>query len=167
MTFPTKETIRKSLKRRVDGWTLFNRLNPDKRLTLAIWNYDSELDQHNMRVKFCDKDYLGEPIPIDSKEDGVEAVYYAHKFSNHRFSNRNMDIYPTYEIRIDALKDKHTASLKIDDQKWTRINPKLARLIIEHPGIKVKHSNREAYISDCKYYDWFALEFDHDYFEEK
>ena len=167
MTFPTKEMIRKSLKRRLDGWMLFNRLNPDKRLTLSVWNYSHELDQHEMRVKFCDKDYLGEPIPIDSREDGVEAVYYAHKFSNHRFSNRNTDIYPTDEIRTNALNAKPTASSKIDDQNWTRINPNLARLIIEHPGIKVKHSNREAYISDCKYVDWFELGFDLDYFEEQ
>ena len=167
MTEPKGKLIKSAMKRRLDGWILFNRLNPDPRLKLYPWRYDADMDWLTMRVKFCDKDYLGEPIPIDSKADGVEAVYYAHKFSNHRFSNRNMDIYPTYEVRINALKDKHTASLKIDDQKWTRINPNLARLIIEHPGIKVKHSNREAYISDCKYIDWFELGFDLDYFEEK
>lgn len=167
MTFPTKETIRKSLKRRLYGWMLFNRLNPDKRLTLSVWNYNHELDWHEMRVKFCDKDYLGEPIPIDSREDGVEAVYYAHKFKNDLYRNPILRDFPTYEIRINALNAKHTASIKIDDQKWTRINPNLARLIIEHPGIKVKHSNREAYISDCKYVDWFELGFDLDYFEEK
>ena len=166
MTFPTKETIRKSLKRRLYGWMLFNRLNPDKRLTLSVWNYNHELDWHEMRVKFCDKDYLGEPIPIDSRADGVEAVYYAHKFKNDLYHNPVLRDFPKYEIRINALNAKHTASIKIDDQNWTRINPNLARLIIEHPGIKVKHSNREAYISDCKYVDWFELGFDLDYFEE-
>ena len=165
MTFPTKEMIRKSLKRRLDGWRLFNRLNPDGRLTLSVWNYDHELDQHNMRVKFCDKEYLGEPIPIDSEEDGLEAIYYAFKWDNERFSDNWMHRFPEYEIRINTLNDKHTASIRING-KWTRINPNLARRIINHPGIKVKHSNREAYISDCKYVDWFELGFDLDYFEE-
>ena len=166
MSEPKGKLIKSVMKRRLDGWTLFNRLNPDPRLKLEPWGYDPKMDWMTMRVKFCDKDYLGEPMPIDSEEDGLEAVYYAHKFSNHRFSNRSMDKYPKYEIRINALNSKHTASIKIDDQKWTRINPKLALLIINHPGIKVTHSNREAYISDCKYVDWFELGFDLDYFEE-
>ena len=38
----------------------------------------------------------------------------------------------------------------------------------QHSNVKsvVKNSNREAYISDCKYVDWFELGFDLDYFEE-
>ena len=86
---------------------------------------------------------------------------------NELYRNPILRDFPTYEIRINALNSKHMASIKIDNQNWTRINPDLARLIIEHPGIKVKHSNREAYISDCKYVDWFELGFDLDYFEEQ
>ena len=157
--------IKELVKKRALGWDTFNKLNPDGRVELRPWGYDKEMQCLTMRVYFCDKP-LGEPIPIDSEEDGLEAVYYAHKLSNHRFSNRSMDKYPTYEVRINALNAKHTASIKVDDQKWKRISPKLARLIINHLGIKVTYSNREAYISDCKYYDWFALKFDHDYFEE-
>ena len=166
MTEPKGKLIKLAMKRRLDGWTLFNRLNPDPRLKLEPWGYDPDMDWFTMRVKFCDKDYLGEPIPIDSEEDGLEAIYYAFKWDNERFSNKWMRRFPSYEIRINASSSKHTASIKIGDRKWTRINPKLARLVINHPGIKVTHSNREAYISDCNYVDWFALEFDHDYFEE-
>ena len=165
MTEPKGKLIKLAMERRLDGWTLFNRLNPDPRLKLQHWGYDVDNDWLTMRVKFCDKEYLGEPIPIDSEEDGLEAIYYAFKWDNERFSDNWMHRFPEYEIRINTLNDKHTASIRING-KWTRINPNLARRIINHPGIKVKHSNREAYISDCKYVDWFELGFDLDYFEE-
>ena len=165
MTEPKGKLIKSAMKRRLDGWTLFNRLNPDPRLKLEPWGYDVDMDWLTMRVKFCDKDYLGEPIPIDSEEDGLEAIYYAFKLDNERFSENWMHRFPEYEIRINALNDRHYASIRING-KWTRINPQLARLVINHPGIKVIHSNREAYISDCKYVDWFELGFDLDYFEE-
>ena len=165
MTESKGKLIKLAMERRLDGWTLFNRLNPDPRLKLEPWGYDDDMDWLTMRVKFCDKDYLGEPIPIDSEEDGLEAIYYAFKWDNERFSENWMHRFPEYEIRINALNDRHYASIRING-KWTRINPHMARRIINHPGIKVIHSNREAYISDCKYVDWFELGFDLDYFEE-
>lgn len=153
-------------KRSKEGLKLFERLKADGRLTLQHVGYDYNMDWHNFQLLFCGREPKGEPFPIDSKMDGLGAVYYAHKYSNQRFSNRDMDKYPVYEIRINTLNKLHTATIKIDDGPWKRINPRLAEMIIDDEAIKVSDSNREAFMTNSNYVDWFRLVFDIDYFEE-
>lgn len=61
------------------------------------------------------------------------------------------------------MNDKAHATLLINNQ-WKRISHKLALSILNSDAIRVRHSNREAYISDMKYIDWFDLVFDEEYF---
>ena len=157
--------IKELVKKRALGWDVFNKLNPDDRVELRPWGYDKEMQWLTMRVYFCDKP-LGEPLPIESEDCGIQAIYYAHKWVQEQFSSRYHHDIPSYELRINTLNDKAHATLLINNQ-WKRISHKLALSILNSDAIRVRHSNCEACISDTKYIDWFDLVFDEDYLMEQ
>ena len=84
--------------------------------------------------------------------------------SNGRFSNRQMDNYPSYEVRVNTLKKPYTASLRVDGV-WKRIPYRLAREMIEYQGLKIVESNREAYETYSKYIDWFRFNWNDEHYE--
>ena len=157
----TKELV----KKRALGWDTFNKLNPDGRVELRPWGYDKEMQWLTMRVYFCDKP-LGEPLPIESEDCGIQAIYYAHKWVQEQFSSRYHHDIPEYELRINTIGKKPIATLLINNQ-WKRISYKLAQELLSSHAIRVRHSNCEACISDTKYIDWFDLVFDEDYLMEQ
>lgn len=153
-------------KRSKEGLKLFERLKADGRLTLQHVGYDHNMDWHNFQLLFCGREPKGEPFPIDSKMDGLGAVYYAHKAKNTIYASEKLHSFPVYEIRINTLNKLHTAMIKINNGPWKRINPRLAEMIIDDEAIKVSDSNREAFMTNSNYVDWFRLVFNIDYFEE-
>ena len=154
--------IKELVKKRALGWDTFNKLNPDGRVELRPWGYDKETQRLTMQMYFCDKP-RGEPLPIESEDCGIQAIYYAHKWVQEQFSSRYHHDIPSYELRINSLNDKAHATLLVNN-KWKRISHKLALSILNSDAIRVRHSNCEAYISDMKYIDWFDLVFDEEYF---
>lgn len=166
MTSKFKYTIAQLIKQRKGINDNFCRLNPDKRLTLAHWGVSDHTNWCTIRIKFCGKQYFRPVIHLEEKDElAIDLIYFAHYMNQKRFLSSDVKLMPTYEVRLNTLaKDKLTASLRVDGT-WKRIPFKLGQLLVSYAGLIVSDSNREAYMSDMSYVDWFQLSWNHEYYE--
>lgn len=142
----------------------FNRLIGDGRLTIKTWGISKLTGWCTIKLAFCDKRFKPEIHLEDKAELAIDLVYFARYMSNGRFSNRQMDNYPSYEVRVNTLKKPYTASLRVDGV-WKRIPYRLAREMIEYQGLKIVESNREAFETNSKYIDWFRFNWNDEHYE--
>ena len=159
-----KHTIRELIKQGQGIYDDFNRLNPDGRLTLRACGVSKLTGWCTIKLAFCDKRFKPEIHLEDKAELAIDLVYFAFHMGNRRFSNRQMDSFPSYEVRVNTLKKPYTTSLRTDGD-WKRIPFKLARLMIEYQGLTIVESNREAYETDSKYIDWFRFNWNEEHYE--
>lgn len=160
-----KHTMRELIKQRQGIYDDFYRLNPDARLTLHSSGVSELTGWCNVRVKFCSKKYFKPVIALEEKPElAIDLIYFAHYMNNSRYSNQFLLGMPSYELRIDTTKDKPWATLRLNGE-WKRIPFKLARVMLEYQGLEIAESNREAYISNIAYTDWFRFKWNHEHYE--
>lgn len=160
--------LRKKLKTRNLARLLFDRLNHDSRFNIKPWGYNFEFKLPEVAITFCDNPVV-KNLMIEREEDGIELylISFIESFKRHDSNWKNKT--PIIELRINTTGDYATASICINaltlaTPKWVRFPSKNARQLVEHKALKVVNSNREAYISDSKYIDYFELRINQEWF---
>lgn len=159
-----KHTIRELIKQRQGIYDDFNRLNPDGRLTLSSYGVSKETGWCTIRGYFCLNKRFKPVFHLEDKPElAIDLVYFMHYMKNERIS-RKYDNPPSYEVRINTLNKTKTGSVRINGD-WKRIPFKLAQLMVEYRGLTIVESNREAYVSNSEYIDWFRFNWNEEYYE--
>ena len=63
----------------------------------------------------------------------------------------------SFELSKNTLNAKPIAHIRINEDRWIRIPYVLVDQLLGSEHIKVTWSKREAYLTDCKYYDFFHV----------